>query len=970
MAKGSEAAFHTLLIIVIVVLTLVLIFFSIKQPREREKGLNEERYSLVNTLNSYELFKKSLEAAWRISAAQAIFRASNGLDLEGGYWYSYNPSSGRSMAIPQSGCSDSNPKICLPSMQDVSSVMANYMQDYTSGIEGRTIPLNLVAMRVDGIKTLIWPSSGSVTSKISHLTSADFASGRTKIGRQEEINTSFDSDFRKMIFSGYMTVQAAAELSDEVINQGKLRYNPIVPVPASPETSTLGSEDFRKKAGDYIAAKLKVAEDFYGKTADGARILHVRIDPDDHTEAWAFHLTDDKNHFTSRPDKVDNMIRLDDYDHPNPGKECIVFSENEEGSRSDEAMVWYISPGGKVSKTGKLCDGIYNDLGCNADKNYIAAANCKKNGVDAECSSGSGDFCIGNPPSPPMDNDAKCSDSLTDKAGPYPGTESAGGEPYTTAIKDQWCTDGECDLLEKDGSGKYYYMPKYELLCDSSGYWRVCNEAAQDAMLQAGEKTYRCNNKAWKAGAEAANVELIVSTGVNYYPSTLGVLPEQGGLVMKYDASSAFTEEPKYYKDTGSGFSKEPISLTVKAKDYLPVLDCNKYPDGTRFALDPDDSPVEYNIDLMCYQDASRGDTYSELYTCDRGFNGLAESSNTIYRSDNPSLGLARSEIGISPNRYQCIGSGYIYHSHVFCKEHATSSEGDSVNPDPKYAHCCINWNYNDAYTAAGNTYNFETDSTLPRIEVSWRGNEKTDFNPGGSDNTCSGNTFCSGDKVVNAAKGEMCDTRNFACSTFSQADATANGCAYYCDPKGHKFQCSPYNSCKDKPTPDEDFAEAYPSAGCDERFCGPGKPTYNPEPGTIFADSTNDVTATTCYNPDECRTEKICSDEDGLYHSRGEIWTTKSTCIQYKCPTLVEEGDGGLCTTDKIEVKPCNDGKECTADSCDGGGGCSYLPLTGTSCTAVPNGVCVNGVCSAPTPTPTPTTPPTPTPTMPPPRL
>lgn len=939
MARGSAAAFHFTLILAIVALTFAIPFLSAKQFKEKEKELTVEKYSMLNTINSYELFRKSLESTWRISTAQVVFRASDGILDK--YWYSYNPSAGRNIAVPESGCNSANPKICLPTVQDVSSAMADYMKDYTASIEGSLIPVNLVSMNVKNIEALVWPSYGTVTSRISHIISADFASGKTKISRQETSENILDSDFRKMVFAGYLLVQKAAEISDEATSGSKLKYNPVVPAPAAPEVSTLGFEDYRKKAGDYIAGKLKEVEEFYSPS--GKRILHVRIDPDDDTEAWAFHLTDDKEHFTARPDKVDNRAKLDDYDHPSPGKECIIFAENEEGGGSDEAMVWYISPGGKIIRTGKICDGIYNGLGCSAGKNYIVAAGCKKVGVDAECSSGSGDFCIDNPPSPPKDENSKCSTSPDGKAGPHPGPESVGGEAYTTAVKNQWCTAEECDLLETqkpDGSGacggsgsKYCFMPKYEILCDSSGYWRICDEAAQDVKLHA-DKTYKCNNKAWEESPESANIELIVSTGTQYSPSTLGVLPEQGGLVMKYDFTETFKEEARYYKDTGSGFSKEPFSLSVKTKDYLPVLDCSQYADGTRFSVLPIELPVNpdyFGLDMMCYQDstAPRFDSYKEIYTCERWGYGRPTGLNADGPGyiDNDLIG--GEEIGVLPNKYQCVSGYDMYVEELFCKKHTETSEGDSVKPEPQFAICCTKWRYND------NLYAFWAGDRTPR---------------GGSDERCNfnaaKNTFCIGDEVVDFAKGEICDIRK-ECSLYSRIDAETNGCGYYCNDKGQKFEClTNTNNCGDHASP-ADFGKAYSGGACNEASCGSGKPTYDGH--TNFADSTGDVTSTTCYNPGECRLEDICNNIDGTPHARVTNWVVPSTCNEYSCPA------GLTCPVNADFVKfTCADSNDCTSDVCDGAGGCSNPPLTGTPCTEVPDGVCVSGVCMVPTPTPT----------------
>ena len=74
---------------------------------------------------------------------------------------------------------------------------------------------------------------------------------------------------------------------------------------------------------------------------------------------------------------------------------------------------------------------------------------------------------------------------------------------------------------------------------------------------------------------------------------------------------------------------------------------------------------------------------------------------------------------------------------------------------------------------------------------------------------------------------------------------------------------------------------------------------------------------------------------------------------------------DGDACTADACDgaggcthtfIGPdCDDGNPCTADACDGEGGCIHTPLTGTACddgnACTSNDVCQSGVCVAGTP-------------------
>ena len=60
----------------------------------------------------------------------------------------------------------------------------------------------------------------------------------------------------------------------------------------------------------------------------------------------------------------------------------------------------------------------------------------------------------------------------------------------------------------------------------------------------------------------------------------IGVIPYPGsGLVLHYTATVTYTEPEKYYyhNERENTFEKRPITLTYKAEDYLPALDCTQY---------------------------------------------------------------------------------------------------------------------------------------------------------------------------------------------------------------------------------------------------------------------------------------------------------------------------------------------------------------------------------------------------------
>jgi hypothetical protein len=398
----------------------------------------------------------------------------------------------------------------------------------------------------------------------------------------------------------------------------------------------------------------------------------------------------------------------------------------------------------------------------------------------------------------------------------------------------------------------------------------------------------------WELNKMADLKFLIPSYSTGSEPSTLGVLPDQSGIILKYDTTLVFEELSKYYKDTGNSFKKEPFDLKVKIKDYLPVLNCSEYPDGTRFMI-TDSFERIFKLDAMCFKGPK--DEYREIYTCDRWGYGRIEGLNTQENDI---------KTGQSIGEYQCVTNPDIFSGEIFCRQFI-----DGVKEDPRLARCCTQWNYAD------NAPDF------------WAGDSSSVPNFG-TDNRCNGNTFCIGDTFTEKSKGEMCDTRK-TCSTYDQADAIANGCSYYCDSKGHKFSCQAnQNNCGD-------FNRAYSWPLCDTT-CGPGSATYDGHGN--FATGAPQATSTTCFNADECRLEEICKNAP-VPLGRGDSWRNPATCEEWTCSMPLN------CPFDKNAVYnpfACNDGNECTADLCDGSGGCTHHSSPyGTPCS---KGICDSGVC------------------------
>jgi hypothetical protein len=236
-----------------------------------------------------------------------------------------------------------------------------------------------------------------------------------------------------------------------------------------------------------------------------ASALIVKIDTEEeNTQVWDFRLTNDKSF-----DAGDGInFKLDDFDHPNSGQECVVFAIEEGPDNDDDtAQVWYVKPGSLIEKrdVGRLWDGLLWDDSTNA-----------KFGCRTCSGSESGDFCV-----------SRCdgiyeADKSSIKASPNPeystyiptsydpedddygkDRNTIGGEWYTTFSKGEGndrCGN-RCLLLEtSSGSGRKHWKPESELLCDDEGYWNVCIMDAITA--DANGIKYECEDGKWINGPQ------------------------------------------------------------------------------------------------------------------------------------------------------------------------------------------------------------------------------------------------------------------------------------------------------------------------------------------------------------------------------------------------------------------------------------------------------------------------------------
>lgn len=198
-----------------------------------------------------------------------------------------------------------------------------------------------------------------------------------------------------------------------------------------------------------------------------APALIVKIDTgEDPTEVWDFRLTSKK-----RIEIGDGIaFNLDDFDHPDPGKECVVMAIRENGD--DSPRVWYVQPGSLIKNElgGRLSEELKGTIfhGC------------------SDCGGGSGDFCV-----------SKCTYSF--RASPTVivaySEYTVGEKPYSTGSNDNCGSFSKtrCPLLD-DISYNKYWKPKFDILCDEDGYWNVCTSAS---VINVEGVKYTCELNKW-----------------------------------------------------------------------------------------------------------------------------------------------------------------------------------------------------------------------------------------------------------------------------------------------------------------------------------------------------------------------------------------------------------------------------------------------------------------------------------------
>ena len=261
--KAQSAAFQVLLIVGIMALIVVLPFITAKQDAERNKDLNLNKLSLLHVINSFELFMRSLENTLYVSLVQSVFENSE-LKKNDGYWYSYDPSREKEIEYPQSDCSNENPNICLLTDDEYSLQIKRTLDDeyiapidksYDAKIKSDNLR-NSVFIAYDEVKSI---SIGRIDSTFE----------TSNIIRYEEINTTLQSNFKKMIFTGYLIVEKIVDISNNwltIVNRDITQYKPVlVDGILLNGDYTDGNEKFLDNINVFVDKQLiEHVEDFYG----------------------------------------------------------------------------------------------------------------------------------------------------------------------------------------------------------------------------------------------------------------------------------------------------------------------------------------------------------------------------------------------------------------------------------------------------------------------------------------------------------------------------------------------------------------------------------------------------------------------------------------------------------------------------------------------------------------------------------
>ena len=191
------------------------------------------------------------------------------------------------------------------------------------------------------------------------------------------------------------------------------------------------------------------------------KALIAKLDTDDsRVQVWDFRLTQ------NMPNVEENTFMLDNFDHQDAGNECAVLAVEEEDyfdedfNTQDNAQVLYVKPGSIIEnrKIGRLWDGVINSVN-------------QRSGCDETCTSG--DFCVSR-----CGNQFKASLDVSSYTA-FPGNGNARtplGAAWYTGLENDKCGEGRCELLEENNNHKYW-KPKNEILCDSTGNWKLCNNA-------------------------------------------------------------------------------------------------------------------------------------------------------------------------------------------------------------------------------------------------------------------------------------------------------------------------------------------------------------------------------------------------------------------------------------------------------------------------------------------------------------
>jgi hypothetical protein len=236
--KGAADMMMAILLVIMMALFLSSYIYMLNTDQGKTAELNLREAEIQKLANTYNLLNKSLGMTWYISTVQSVFNASDqsllcGADVKDDalpekYFYRYDPTKPKKIKDAQqfildrdSGAedykyNDFQPRLCYPTRKDAVDLIALDFADYL-GIRKR-IDINGIALEIKpDIENTIGFNSNGVESKTNQNILLTTSNG--KIEETTTNSVTMTTEFPKMVdFSNYL-VYYFAKLSDDFTDE-------------------------------------------------------------------------------------------------------------------------------------------------------------------------------------------------------------------------------------------------------------------------------------------------------------------------------------------------------------------------------------------------------------------------------------------------------------------------------------------------------------------------------------------------------------------------------------------------------------------------------------------------------------------------------------------------------------------------------------------------------------------------------